>query len=117
MDEELDKKTQLLKESEQKLNAISEYLSSLIESKEKKKGTEYVKIHETEKNNFSLLATDRRCKILEELIKNKNSVILKYRSSYSGVETNFNLLLELEYNKQSASNKVITNNQINQLYL
>jgi hypothetical protein len=44
VDEELDKKTQLLKESEQKLNAISEYLSSLIESKEKKKGTEYIKI-------------------------------------------------------------------------
>ena len=75
----------------------------------------YVKIHETEKNNFSLLATDRRCKILEEIIKDKKSVVLKYKSSHSNMETHFTLSLELEYNKQSASNKTITNQQISSL--
>jgi DNA mismatch repair protein MutS len=137
VDVELDNMIKTLMDSQDQLEICRSYFSSLISNYEtgskkniikKKKIQEnegddnedediklYVKIHETEKNNFSLIATDRRCKILEELIKNKNSVILKYRSSYSGVETNFNLLLELEYNKQSASNKVITNNQINQL--
>jgi len=137
INDELDNMIKTLMDSQDQLEICRSYFSSLISNYEtgskkniiKKKKTQenegddnedediksYVKIHETEKNNFSLIATDRRCKILEELIKNKNSVILKYKSSYSGVETNFNLLLELEYNKQSASNKVITNNQINTL--
>ena len=121
---ELDNMIKTLMDSQDQLECCRSYFSSLISnyetsSKKNKKIEEdediksYIKIHETEKNNFSLLATDRRCKILEELIKNKNNVILKYKSSYSGVETNFTLSLDLEYNKQSASNKVITNNQIN----
>jgi DNA mismatch repair protein MutS len=40
-------------------------------------------------------------------------VTLKYYSSYTGIETTFNLSLDLEYNKQSQSKKSITNNQIN----
>ena len=129
VDDELDNMIKTLMDSQDQLEVCRSYFSSLISNYEtgsKKKKTvvdleededikSYVKIHETEKNNFSLIATDRRCKILEELIKNKKSVILKYKSSYSGVETNFTLLLELEYNKQSASNKVITNSQINSL--
>jgi DNA mismatch repair protein MutS len=121
---ELDNMIKTLMDSQDQLECCRSYFSSLISnyetgSKKNKKIEEdediksYVKIHETEKNNFSLLATDRRCKILEELIKNKKNVILKYKSSYSGIETNFTLSLDLEYNKQSASNKVITNNQIN----
>ena len=73
---------------------------------------EYVNIHETEKNNFSLLATERRCKILDELIKNSKSVTLKYCSSFSGAKTEFILSLDLEYNKQSQSKKSISNGQI-----
>jgi DNA mismatch repair protein MutS len=136
VDIELDNKIKTLMESQDQLEACRSYFSSLISNYElgaksktkniKKKKIEdneeddediksYVKINETEKNNFSLIATDRRCKILEELIKNKKSVILKYKCSYTGVETNFTLLLELEYNKQSASNKIITNNQISSL--
>jgi DNA mismatch repair protein MutS len=83
----------------------------------------YVKIYETERNNFSLLATDRRCKILDELIKNKTNnpnkqdknVTLKYYSRYSNEETTFTLNLELEYEKQSTTNKYITNEQIKRL--
>jgi DNA mismatch repair protein MutS len=59
---DLDNKTDILKQSELKLEAIREYLSGIIENKEKKgKSADYVKIHETEKNNSSLICTSRRC--------------------------------------------------------
>jgi DNA mismatch repair protein MutS len=131
VDIELDNKIKTLMESQDQLDACRSYFNSLISNYEtgskkgKKKKIEdgtnneddedtksYVKIHETEKNNFSLLATDRRCKILEELIKNKINVTLKYKSSYTGLDTHFTLSLALEYNKQSTSNKFITNQQI-----
>ena len=140
VDQELDCKIKTLIDSQDQLEACRSYFSSVISNYETvSKGTNkginkgikgkksknqeeieeddksYVKIHETEKNNFSLVATDRRCKILEEIIKNKNSVILKYKSSYSNDETSFTLLLDLEYNKQSASNKTISNGQISSL--
>ena len=80
----------------------------------------YVKTHITEKNNYSLIATDRRCKIIEDfLTKNKiQSVVLKYNSSYYNAEKHFTLVFEndsVTFSRQSASNKTITNNQINQL--
>lgn len=139
----LDNKIKTLMDSQDQLEACRSYFSSLISNYEtagkskkttKKKKVvstsanededlstgdneedtkEYVNIHETEKNNFSLLATERRCKILDEMVKNSKSVTLKYYSSYTGIETTFNLSLDLEYNKQSQSKKSITNNQIN----
>ena len=139
VDEILDTKIKTLMDSQDQLEACRSYFSSIIsnyESSSKSKKTvkkkkvvstveegqdedeetkEYVNIHETEKNNFSLLATERRCKILDEIIKNNKSVTLKYYSSFSGVKTEFTLLLELEYNKQSQSKKSITNGQINSL--
>ena len=76
----------------------------------------YIKIYATEKNNYSLLATDRRCKLIEEALKNKKTVDLKYKSSHSGIETTFTMSLDdLEFTKQSASNKSISNQQINTL--
>jgi DNA mismatch repair protein MutS len=137
VDSVLDCKIKTLMDSQDQLEACRSYFSSLISNYETagkiKKSTkkkkivlntnvneedeedtkEYVSIHETEKNNFSLLATERRCKILEEIVKNTKSVILKYNSSYSGIETEFTLSLDLEYNKQSQSKKSITNSQIN----
>jgi DNA mismatch repair protein MutS len=135
VNQELDNKIKTLLDSQDQLEACRSYFSSLISTYEtgskgkkitKKKTVEvdeeddddiksYVKIHETEKNNFTLIATDRRCKILEELIKTKTNVILKYRSSYSNIETTFTLSLDLEYNKQSSSNKTITSSQISSL--
>jgi hypothetical protein len=136
VDQDLDNKIKVLMDSQDQLEACRYYFSSLISTYEtntkskktakKKKSLssgdneeddeedvkEYVNIHETEKNHFSLLATERRCKILDEMIKNIKCVNLKYRSSYSGIETTFNLSLELEYNKQSQSKKSITNGQI-----
>ena len=115
IDEELDKKTSILKESELKINAISEYLSSLIETKEKKTGN-YVKVHETEKNNFSLLATSRRCKLLQDALPSEPTIAsLKYNSMSS---KKFELKIskkQFEFEKQSASNNCIIDEQINGL--
>jgi DNA mismatch repair protein MutS len=80
----------------------------------------YVKLHETEKNNISLIATERRCKLLEEAIKtNKNAnkkVLLTYLSSYSKTQIQFEVSLELEYTRQSSSNKTINSLQLSSIY-
>jgi len=78
VDAELDKKTESLKDSELSLEVIREYLSNLIENKEKKtsKSNEFVKIHETEKNSYSLICTSRRCKILLDALPNSDSSVL-----------------------------------------
>jgi DNA mismatch repair protein MutS len=116
IDLELDKKTRLLKDSEDNLEAIREYLSKLIENKEKnsKKSTEYVKIHETEKNNYSLLCTGRRCKILQEVLPNDaQQVTLQMINNKS-----FSLTIskkQFSFEKQTASNNAITDIQIDSL--
>ena len=123
IDEELDKKTLCLKESEYKLAAISEYLSSLIENREKKngKGADYVKIHETEKNSFSLITTSRRCKLLQEALPNeKIDIILNYNITINGVSQNKKFTFEISkskftFEKQSASNNFILNDDISNL--
>ena len=80
------------------------------------KGSEYVKIHETEKNNYSLIATDRRCKIIEELIKQKKTVGLQFISSLTGEKARYELDTTIvQFIKQSASNKYITSSQITEL--
>ena len=129
VDANLDNKIKTLMDSQDQLEACRSYFSSVIsayESSTKKtkktivEGDDedsktYVKIHETEKNNFSLIATDRRCKLLEESLKNNKSVVLKYYSSYSKQEAKITVSLDLECNKQSASNKTISSSQITML--
>ena len=136
IDSSLDEKIRVLTESQDQLECCRHYFSSVIskfENGTKKKAktststsndepsSEYVKIHETEKNHYSLLATDRRCCLLAEVLKkNKsiNNVTLKYCSRFYNKECDFTLELEkdpLEFNKQTATNKIIVNNQINKL--
>jgi DNA mismatch repair protein MutS len=115
IDEELDKKTSTLNESELKLYAIAEYLSTLIENKEKKIGN-YVKIHETEKNNFSLLSTSRRCKLLQDALPTEPTIVkLKYDSTSSKTFDFKTSKKQFEFEKQSASNNCILDEQINSL--
>jgi len=115
----LDEKTKNLVDSENILEACKNYFNELIGQYEKsnvkgkKTDLNFIKIHETEKNNFSLIATDRRCKILEELLKNKNQIKIKYFSN--GEEKIFKLETNLEYIKHTASNKFITSLQINSI--
>ena len=135
VDASLDEKIRILTESQDQLECCRAYFSSVIsqfengsKKKSKTKGilddaepcSEYVKIHETEKNHYSLLATDRRCKVLEEVLKkcNTQTVVLKYQSRFYNKECNFILDIEkdpLEFNKQTTTNKNIVNNQINKL--
>jgi DNA mismatch repair protein MutS len=135
IDQSLDDKIRILTESQDQLECCRAYFSSIIsnyETSSKTKKTskktseedtvssDYVKIHETEKNNYSLFATDRRCKILEEVLKKNNLQIvsLKYNSRFYNEERELKLDLEkdqLIYNKQTATNKTIENNQINKL--
>jgi len=119
IDDELDKKTESLKESELKLDAIQKYLSNLIESKEKKTGksSEYVKIHETEKNNFSLISTSRRCKILADALpKDPTIVLLTYNQTNKSKKFDFKVSkTQFTFEKQSASNNFILDEQISGL--
>jgi DNA mismatch repair protein MutS len=120
IDTDLDLKMEDLTDSTDKLEAIRVYLNSIIENSEKKgKSTDFIKIHETEKNNFTLITTNRRCKLLEDALPSNESIIqLKYNSSYSNKEKVFNFMVskkQFEYHKQTASNNSISDNQISLL--
>jgi len=114
IDSDLDKKTSSLKESELKLEAIQLYLSSLIENKEKKSGktSEYVKIHETEKNSFSLVSTSRRCKLLQESLPKDPSIVGLTLKDSKKFEFKISKC-QFSFEKQSASNNFIIDEQIN----
>ena len=119
VDNDLDKKTETLKESELKLESIRCYLSGLIENKEKKsaKISDYVKIHETEKNNYSLLSTSRRCKLLQDALPQDYRIAtLSFLSNEK--QKTFELKIsknQFIFEKQSASNNSICDEQINGL--
>ena len=123
----LDSKNEELLESLDKLEAIREFLNDLIDRKEKGKGkSEYVKIHETEKNNFSLISTNRRCKFVEigltdlyNLTKSPTKTI-EYKSSFDGLQKTFEFSIlhkkdEFSFLKQSGANCFIQNAQIQEL--
>ena len=119
VDSDLDNKTEIMNNSEDKLESIRNYLSNLIENREKKtktKSSDFVKIHETEKNNLSLLCTSRRCKILEESLPlSKKIISLTYSSSYNNLINEFEFKIstsQFEYHKQTASNNIISDEQI-----
>ena len=115
VDSELDKKTDMLNESELKLETIRDYLSVTIENKEKKgKSTDYVKIHETEKNNYSLICTSRRCKILEDALP-VSSTIVKLSFPIEELTKSFDFKIsktQFSFEKQSSSNNAIVDDQI-----
>ena len=118
---ELDKKTVMLKENEMKLEAVRCFLSDLIENKEKKgkteKNTEYVKIHETDKNNLSLISTSRRCKLLvESLPRDAEIVFLHYAQPNKEKKYEFKISkTQFEFEKQTSTNNSITDVQVHLL--
>ena len=116
---QLDEETRTLMESLDKLECCRNYFNQLVANYEKKaKTTEYIKTHETEKNNYSLIATDRRCKIIQTLLDSNEYVQLTYTSSYDNSQQTFSMSVAknlLEIHKQTASNNAITTPQINQL--
>jgi DNA mismatch repair protein MutS len=113
VDCDLDKKTETLKDSELGLEAIKDYLSNLIENKEKKtsKTNDFVKIHETEKNNYSLICTSRRCKILQDALPIIETDITLNISSNKPFIFNVSKT-RFTFEKQSSSNNSIIDSQI-----
>ena len=125
IDDDLDTKTILLSESDSKLDSIKNYLNNLIH--DKGKNTEFIRIHETEKNNFGLTCTNRRCKLLQTVLP---SVQQNITIEFNNIENNKNNESSLEnvkqfdfvisnklfeYPKQSASNNFIITPQITTL--
>lgn len=120
IDKELDERNETLLESNDKLEAVRCYLNKSIMKYEKSTkttaSTEYVKIHETEKNSFSLVATKRRCNILKEsFLKDNKSVQLQYISSFDGQTKSFDFKPDLVFTTQTASNDSITSSLIQDL--
>ena len=125
VNQKLDEAQELLLESTDKLISIQSFLNSLIERGEKKtasgSGTnEYVKIHETDKNHFSLISTSRRSKILEDLLPARGEKIetLTYVSSYTGETKTFPFTFSkknMRIEKHTGTNNSISNNEIAEL--
>ena len=119
---DLDEKSKLLLESRYQLESICKYLNDLIAQSEKKtkttslKTTEYIKCHETEKNNFSLISTVRRCSVLQDALPTETTIV---RLSYNNDNTKkFDFVVSkktFSFEKQSGSNNAIIDNQINTL--
>jgi DNA mismatch repair protein MutS len=119
----LDEAQELLLESMDKLVSIQTFLNSLIERGEKKAASganEFVKMHETDKNHFSLISTSRRSKILEDLLPARSEKIetLTYISSYSGENKSFSFTFSkknMRFEKHTGKNNFISNNEIAEL--
>ena len=123
INQDLDDKNETLIESNDKLETIRNFLNNSIMKYEKttKGSTDYVKIYETEKNNFSLIATKRRCNILKQIFcssekeKETNNtnhpIILEYKSSFSKKNKSFDFDISkkgtLQFSNQTASNDCI----------
>jgi len=117
---ELDDKIRLLDESREKLEAIRVYLNESITKYEKGKVSEYVKIYETEKNHFSIVATKRRCAILKQIIDQSASAVSLVQLQYVETTTSITKTFQLDLSKfvfetQSASNDAICSLQIKEL--
>ena len=123
VDKDLDEKTMCLTESNNNLESIRQYFNNCILKYEKNtKTTDYVKIHETEKNNFSLLATKRRCNILKQHFTTTmgegdyKGVLLDYMSSDEPRTFLFkSSLSQIKFETQSASNDCISSSQIDEI--
>jgi DNA mismatch repair protein MutS len=105
-----------------KLLAICNYLSTLIQQSEKKavnKATAYVKIHETAKSHATLVCTSRRALLLKAALKKQPATItLTYQSNYSQTLETFDLdlhLLECIIHGNSKTEMVITSKQIREI--
>lgn len=111
---ELDIKSDELKRNELYLEEIRKCLNGLVPEKTKAKTCDFIKIHETEKNCFSLICTSRRCKLLETNLPDKETeTILTIKNIVPEMIIPFKIGKKLfEYKTQSSSNNFITNSHI-----
>ena len=130
-------------DSREHFEAISLYLSKIISEFEKpksgrtlkskkkveddveetEKSGQYVKIHETSKNDAMLILTKRRAAILKENIekiiqKNGEIIDIEYKSRYTGENEilKFNIKdIEFKQHGNNQSNSIISSSQINKI--
>jgi DNA mismatch repair protein MutS len=118
VDTTLDEQINILSVSESKLEAIKNYLNSIIP--DKGKIAEFIKVYETEKNNFSLICTSRRCKLLEGVLSDTpKTITLSYNeNNESNLKKTFNYTISkkhFEYKTQTSSNNSISDAEINKI--
>jgi DNA mismatch repair protein MutS len=114
VDIELDNKSNDQFKYEQKLQAIRKHLNDMIP--EKTKSSDFIKIHETEKNNLALICTSRRCKLLEKSLPDTPvEITINYDENSKWFNEQIKLTIGkkcFEYKTQSASNNFITDSVI-----
>lgn len=120
INKDLDEKSTGLLSAHGKLEAIRLYLNNLIGQEEKKiKTTDFIKIHETEKNNYSMITTSRRCKLLQDALPEKEKIVLLKEYLNQNTKNNeFEFQVSkksFEFPKQSASNHSIHHTDIHTL--
>jgi DNA mismatch repair protein MutS len=105
VNDKVDQKVKELVDSENTIEFIRNILDQLIPEKTKGRTTELVKINETEKNNFTLVSTNRRCKLLElEIEKRKSTEYILPNGERFVLEKD-----KLEYKKHTQTNYIISN--------
>jgi DNA mismatch repair protein MutS len=120
VNKELDKTSDILNESFSKLESIKDYFNQCIIKYEKNSKTkDFIKLHETEKNNISIISTKRRCNVLKQCFPNDDKIVsLSYFSQKHKKNIDFEIKINknsLEFHNQSAANDMITNFEITEL--
>ncbi len=117
----LDEKVENSFDSKEQLYTIKNYLNDIVAkyetvkrsaNKATSKATEYIKIHETEKQGISLIATKRRIEIMKTKLP-KSEITLTYTNEYSKCEKEFIFdPTTLTYTASTANNMAISNEVI-----
>ena len=132
IDANLDENTRVEMESKDKLYACQKYLNGVVESVTNSKKTklnlvvapsdvmEYVKLNETEKSNFSLYATSKRCKDMKRVlpVDPKSAIELHYVSSFDGTKRSFpfnNSQTVIHIEKYTGANDYIESTQLSEI--
>jgi DNA mismatch repair protein MutS len=115
VNKELDDIVNNYENSKNKLEAVREFLDSMIAKGEKSKKNDFVKIHRTEKSGIMVQCTSRRGNILKQQIQNgKYKVKLQFITNH-GVQEIFDFTPDVHTSTATGSNVNITNEFITKL--
>ncbi len=125
--ETLDERTKKCIDSREVLEAIKNWMSQCVEEYERtsrvNKTSDFIKIHETPKNEPVLMGTKRRINILKTIIdklklENDGKHIITYKSEYSGNEEVYYLQIDnFEYSLHGGNktNMIVKSSEIDKL--
>ncbi len=114
VDESLDASINELENKEKELHLIQDYFNQLLISveKNKKKELEFIKLHETDKNNLSLVLTNKRSKLLESQLSLQQNNVVKLGKDKTQLVIN---LGTISFGNQSSTNKFIQSPEISKI--